>query len=210
LTDDCVRHDLYIIADEVNYRLVYDNKPFDSVASLGEDVKDRTIIVNGVSKSYAMTGWRIGFTASSKKLATVMSNYLSHSTSAPSTISQLAAVEALNGPQEGIDAMRDVFQERRDYIVSRINAMKGVSCISPDGAFYVMLNISGLKGKTLGGRLIKDADDFSLAFLEKGLVAVVSCCGFGAPDFVRFTYAASMDNIKKGLDRLEAFISSAE
>ncbi len=119
-------------------------------------------------------------------------------------------MEALNGPQEGIDAMRDVFQERRDYIVSRINALEGVSCIKPDGAFYAMLNISGLKGKTLGGRLIRDADDFSLAFLEKGLVAVVSCCGFGAPDFVRFTYAASMEDIRKGLDRLEAFIKTAE
>jgi aspartate aminotransferase len=206
LADVCVKHDLYILSDEVYYRLVYDNNFFTSMASLGEDVKARTILVNGVSKSYAMTGWRIGFTASSRELATVMSNYLSHSTSAPSTISQYAALEALSGPQDTVEEMRRVFQERRDYIVRRINAMEGVSCLTPEGAFYVMLNISKLKGKTLGGRVINDADDFSLAFLETGLVAAVSCVGFGAPDFVRFTYAASMENIKEGMDRLERFI----
>jgi aspartate aminotransferase len=206
IADVCVKNDLYIISDEVYYRLVYDNHQFVSMATLGDEVKERTILINGVSKSYAMTGWRIGFSASSPKLATVMSNYLSHSTSAPSTISQFAAVEALNGPQDTIEAMRKVFQERRDYIVRRINAMDGVSCINPEGAFYVMLNISKLKGKTLGGRVIKDADDFSMAFLEKGLVAAVSCVGFGAPDFVRFTYAASMENIKEGMDRLEKFL----
>ncbi len=208
LADVCVKNDLYILSDEVYYRLVYDNNVFTSMASLGEDVKARTILVNGVSKSYAMTGWRIGFTASSKELATVMSNYLSHSTSAPSTISQYAALEALSGPQDTVEEMRRVFQERRDYIVRRINAMDGVSCLTPEGAFYVMLNISKLKGKTLGGRVINDADDFSLAFLETGLVAAVSCVGFGAPDFVRFTYAASMENIKEGMDRLEKFIKS--
>jgi aspartate aminotransferase len=206
LADVCVRHDLYILSDEVYYRLIYDNGTFVSMAALGDAVRERTILVNGVSKSYAMTGWRIGYTASSQKLATIMSNYLSHSTSAPSTISQLAAVEALNGPQDSVEDMRRVFQERRDYIVGRINAMEGVSCLNPEGAFYVMLNISRLRGRTIGGRVINDADDFSLAFLEKGLVATVSCVGFGAPDFVRFTYAASMENIKEGMDRLEKFL----
>lgn len=206
LADVCVRHDLYILSDEVYYRLIYDNRTFVSMAALGDAVKERTILINGVSKSYAMTGWRIGYTASSQKLATIMSNYLSHSTSAPSTISQLAAVEALNGPQDSVEDMRKVFQERRDYIVGRINAMEGVSCLKPEGAFYVMLNISRLRGRTIGGRVINDADDFSLAFLEKGLVAAVSCVGFGAPDFVRFTYAASMENIKEGMDRLEKFL----
>lgn len=206
LVDVCVRHDLYIIADEIYYRLIYDHKEFTSVASLGEEVKERTILINGVSKSYAMTGWRIGFSASGKKLASIMSNYLSHATSAPSTISQYAALEALGGEQDGIDAMRDVFEQRRDYIVQRVNAIDGVSCIKPEGAFYIMLNISRLKGKTLGGRVIQNGDDFALAFLEKGLVAAVSCVGFGAPDFVRFTYAASMENIKEGMDRLEKFL----
>ena len=104
-------------------------------------MKERTIIINGVSKSYAMTGWRIGYAASNKQLAKVMSNYLSHSTGAPSTISQWAAVEALNGPQEGIEAMRKIFEERRNYLVSRLNSIDSVSCITPNGAFYVMMNI---------------------------------------------------------------------
>jgi len=206
LAEVCVKHDLYIISDEIYYRLVYDGKKFTSIAALGDDVKQRTIVVNGVSKSYAMTGWRIGYTASNDRLAEVMSNYLSHSTSAPSTISQFAAVEALSGPQEGIDAMRDVFEQRRNYIVERINAIDGVSCRKPEGAFYIMLNIEKLIGRTLGGMKINSSDDFSLAFLESGLVAVVSCDGFGCSNFLRMTYAASMESIKEGIDRLEKFL----
>ncbi len=204
----CVKHDLYIISDEIYSGLVYDGKEFTSVASLGEEVKERTILISGVSKSYAMTGWRIGFSASNAQIAKVMSNYLSHSTGAPSTISQWAAIEALKSPQEGVKAMCDIFRQRRDYIVKRMNEIDGVSCIVPDGAFYVMMNIEKLKGKTIGGRLIKDGDDFAMAFLEKEYVAVVPCSGFGAPDFVRWTYAASMENIEKGLNRLEHFLKS--
>jgi aspartate aminotransferase len=206
LTGVCVKHDIYIISDEIYYGLVYDKKEFVSIASLGKEVKDRTVLINGVSKSYAMTGWRIGYSAASPEITKVMSNYLSHSTSAPSTISQYAALEALNGPQEGILAMRDVFEQRRNYIVERMNSIEGVSCIKPDGAFYIMMNCEKLIGRTLGGRVIKDGDDFAMAFLEKGLVAVVPCSGFGAPNFVRWTYAASMENIKEGLDRLEKFL----
>ena len=208
LAEVCVKHDLYIMSDEIYYKLVYDGKTFTSIAALGEDVKARTIIVNGVSKSYAMTGWRIGYTASDAKIAEVMSNYLSHSTSSPSTISQLAAVEALSGPQDGILAMRDIFEQRRDYIVEHVNAIEGVSCRKPDGAFYVMINIEKLIGRTLGGKVINSSDDFSLAFLESGLVAVVSCDGFGCRNFVRMTYAASMESIKEGLARLEKFVSA--
>ncbi|NMA25141.1 MAG: pyridoxal phosphate-dependent aminotransferase [Clostridiales bacterium] len=206
LADVCVKHDLYIISDEIYYSLVYDGRKFVSMASLGEDIRNRTIIINGVSKSYSMTGWRIGYSASNSKLAKIMENYLSHSTSAPSTISQYAALEALNGPQECVREMREVFEERRNYIVDRINAVDGVNCLKPDGAFYVMMNIEKLLGRTLGGRVINNGDDFALAFLEKGLVAVVPCSGFGAPNFVRLTYAASMNNIKEGLDRLEKFL----
>ena len=206
LAEVCVKHDIYVLSDEVYYRLIYDGKQFTSFAALGDEIKERTIIVNGVSKSYAMTGWRIGYTASDSKIAEIMGNYLSHSTSSPSTISQFAAVEALNGPQEGISVMRDAFEKRRDYIVSRVNAIEGVSCRKPEGAFYLMMNIEKLIGKTLGGIVIKNSDDFSLAFLERGLVAVVSCSGFGCENFVRFTYAASMETIKEGMDRLERFI----
>ena len=206
LADICVKYDLYILSDEVYYKLVYDGRLFTSVAALSDDIKARTIIVNGVSKSYAMTGWRIGYTASNAKLAEVMSNYLSHSTSSPSTISQVAAIEALSGPQEGINAMVSVFEQRRNYIVQRINAIDGVSCRTPDGAFYVMINIEKLIGRTLGGCSINNSDDFSLAFLESGLVAVVSCAGFGCENFVRLTYAASMESITEGLNRLENFL----
>ena len=118
-----------------------------------------------------------------------------------------AAVEALTGPQDTIEAMRKVFEERRNYIVQRMNAIPGVSCIVPDGAFYVMMNLEKLLGRTLGGRHIQNDDDFAIAFLEKGLVAVVPCSGFGMPNFVRWTYATSMENIREGLDRLERFLS---
>jgi len=205
LADICVKHDLYIMSDEIYYNLIYDGKKFTSVAELGEDIKERTIIINGVSKTYAMTGWRIGYSASNKQLAGVMGNYLSHSTSSPSTISQLAAIEALKGSQESVFAMRKEFEKRRDYIVERINAMDSLSCRKPDGAFYVMLNIKDQIGRELGGKQIKSSDDFSLAFLESGKVATVSCTGFGCDNFVRLTYASSMESIKEGMDRLERF-----
>ena len=206
LAEICVKNDLYIMSDEIYYQLVYDGRKFTSIATLGEDVKERTIIVNGVSKSYAMTGWRIGYTASNDHLAEVMGNYLSHSTSAPSTVSQIASVEAFKGQQDSVCAMREVFEQRRNYIVDRINSIDGVSCRKPDGAFYIMLNIEKLIGRTLGGRVINNSDDFSLAFLESGLVAAVSCSGFGCENFIRLTYASSMDTIKTGMDRLESFV----
>ena len=207
IADVCVKHDLYILADEIYYQLIYDGMEFTSIASLGEDVKERTLLINGVSKSYAMTGWRVGYCAANKTLAKIMSNFLSHSTGAPSTISQWASVEALTGPQESIEAMRLAFLERRDYIVKRINEIPGVSCIKPNGAFYVMMNMEKLVGRTLGGKLIENDDDFAVALLEKALVAVVPCSGFGMKNFVRWSYAASMENIEKGLDRLEKFIT---
>ena len=207
IADVCVKHDLYILADEIYYQLIYDGIEFTSIASLGDEVKERTLLVNGVSKSYAMTGWRVGYCAANKTLAKIMSNFLSHSTGAPSTISQWASVEALTGPQESIEAMRLAFLERRDYIVKRINSIPGVSCIVPNGAFYVMMNIEQLIGKTLGGKLIENDDDFAVALLEKALVAVVPCSGFGMKNFVRWSYAASMENIEKGLDRLEKFVT---
>ena len=210
LADICVKHDIFILADEIYYHFVYDGRKFTSFASLGEDVKERSVVINGVSKSYAMTGWHIGFSASNDRIAEAMGNYLSHSTSSPSTISQIAAVEALNGSQGSSYDMRDVFEQRRNYIVKRINEIEGVSCRKPDGAFYIMLNIEKLIGKTLGGRIINNSDDFSLAFLESGHVASVSCSGFGCDNYIRLTYAASMDTIKTGMDRLEKFIKGIE
>ena len=207
LAEVCVKHDLYVIADEIYYKLMYDGKPFTSFASLGEDVKERTILINGVSKSYAMTGWRIGYAAANAQIAKVMSNYLSHSTGAPSTISQWAAVEALEGQQGTIEDMRKVFEQRRNYFVKRLNSIPGVSCIMPEGAFYIMMNIEKLIGRTIGGVEITDDDVFAKAFLKQGLVAVVPCSGFGIKNFVRWTYATSMENIEEGLNRLEKFLA---
>ncbi len=206
IAEVCQQQDLYVLADEIYYKLLYDGRTFTSFASLSEDAKERTIIINGVSKSYAMTGWRIGYGAAPAHIAKLMSTYLSHSTSSPSAISQVASVEALNGSQDTIEVMRQAFEQRRNHLVERLNAIEGVSCIVPEGAFYVMMNIEALVGKTLFGTVIRDADDFSALFLEKGLVAVVSCVGFDAPNFVRWSYATSMANIDGGMDRLEKFL----
>lgn len=202
----CVKHDIYVIADEIYSSLVYDGREFTSLPSLSQDIFERTILITGVSKSYAMTGWRVGYAAAPAKIAKVMGSFLSHSTGGPATMSQIAAVEALTGPQETVGEMRRIFEERRNFIVERMNAIEGVSCIKPEGAFYVMVNIEKLIGKTLGGRVINSDDDFAVAFLEKELVAIVPCSGFGAPGFLRWTYAASMENIKEGLKRLERFL----
>ena len=203
----CLDHDLYIIADEIYYRLCYDGAEFTSVITLGEDVREHTILINGVSKSYSMTGWRCGYAAcGNKKVAKVMANSLSHSLGSIGTMNQAAMVEALRGPQDSVEEMRKVFEDRRNYMVERINAIDGVSCLKPNGAFYVMMNIEKLIGRTLGGVEIRSAGDFAMAFLEKGLVAVVACDAFGIDNFVRWTYATSKENIKEGLDRLERFL----
>jgi len=196
---------LYIMSDEIYYHLVYDGD-FVSVPSLGEDIKERTILINGVSKSYAMTGWRIGYSASNTQIAKVMSNYVSHSTGGPATMSQFAAIEALEGDQSSVFEMKKAFRARRDYICARVNAIEGVRCLVPQGAFYIMMNIEALLGKTLGGKYIESGDDFAMAFLDKAEVAVVPCSGFGVPNFVRLSYATSMENIKEGMDRLEKFL----
>ncbi|HJH62032.1 MAG TPA: pyridoxal phosphate-dependent aminotransferase [Firmicutes bacterium] len=206
----CAEQDVYLISDEIYYSLLYDGVGFTSVATLGEQVKQRTILINGVSKAYAMTGWRIGYALAEEGVAKVMANYLSHSTGSPCSISQAAAVAALNGPQDGVEEMRRAFEQRRDYLVERMNRIEGVSCLKPEGAFYAMMNVEGLLGRTICGERIQTSDDFCSAFLKHGLVATVPCSGFGAPGFVRWSYATSMENIQKGLDRLEQFLSQAE
>lgn len=203
----CVDRDLYLISDEIYCSLMYDGAQFTSVASLGAEVKERAILVNGVSKAYAMTGWRIGWLLAGEEIARTAANYLSHSTGSPSSISQAAAEAALTGPQDCVEEMRAAFEERRNYIVSRANAMEGVSCIKPQGAFYIMMNVERQLGRTLCGEAIRSSDDFSGALLRRGLVATVPGSGMGAPNFVRWSYAASLDSIKKGMDRLEEFLA---
>ncbi len=202
-----VEHNIYVISDEIYEHLIYEGK-HTSIASFGPEIKDLTIIINGVSKTYAMTGWRIGYAAAPQPIAKVMANIQSHATSNPNSIAQAATIAALSGGKEEIEMMKNAFEERRDYMVERINSIDGISCLKPSGAFYVMMNISQLKGRTMGGVKINTSDDFANALLENAKVAVVPCSGFGADDFVRWSYATAMENIKEGLDRVENFIKA--
>ncbi len=201
-----VEYNLYIISDEIYEHLIYGSTKHVSIASFGEAVKNLTIIINGVSKTYAMTGWRIGYLAAPAPLAKMMASVQSHATSNPNSIAQVAAAVALDGPMEDLIKMRNAFKERRDYMVERINSIEGVSCVEPSGAFYVMMNIEKLIGKEMYGVKINDADDFAKVFLDEKLVAVVPGTGFGAPYHVRWSYATSMENIVEGLSRLEDFL----
>ncbi len=208
LADVLMKHDIYIISDEIYEHLIYDGDKNQSIAAFSEELKERTIVVNGVSKSYAMTGWRIGYTASCAPLAKAMSNVQSHQTSNPNSIAQAAAVAALHGNMDIVEEMKKAFVERRDYMVERINAIPGVSCRKPQGAFYVMMNIKELFGTTLYGTEITSADIFANLFLEHAKVAVVPCGSFGAEGYVRWSYATGMDQIEKGMNRLEEFLKN--
>ena len=200
-----VKHDLMVISDDVYNTLLYAGEEAPCIASF-PGMKERTVIVNSFSKSYAMTGWRIGYVAANDQVSKVIANYLSHCTGSPSSISQKAAVTALTASQESVEVMRKAFERRRDYMVERMNSIEGVSCIKPHGAFYVMMNIEKLIGQELHGVVIRDADYFGNLFLKYGKVAVVPGTGFGAPTFVRWSYATSIENIKEGLNRLERFL----
>ncbi len=206
IADFAVKNDLYVISDEIYEHLIYEGKHV-SIASFGEEIKNRTIIINGVSKTYAMTGWRIGFAAAAPEIAKIMANVQSHASSNPNSIAQAATVAALSGGKEEIEMMKKAFVERRNYMVDRINSVDGVSCKKPNGAFYVLMNISKIKGKTIAGKVINTSDDFAELFLQEAKVAVVPCSGFGNDDFVRWSYAVSMETIKEGLDRLEKFLA---
>lgn len=207
IADVAVKHNIFVVSDEIYEKLVYGSARHVSIASFGEDIKKLTIIINGVSKSYAMTGWRIGYAASAPEIAKIISNVQSHASSNPCSISQAAALAAISGPQEMVEAMRQEFKVRRDYMVKRINSIPGVSCINPDGAFYVFMSIKDLLGKEIKGKVINNADEFCEWLLECSKVALVPGTGFGADGYVRWSYATSMQNIKEGLDRLEDFLA---
>lgn len=198
------KHDLYIISDEIYEKLIYGNTHY-SIAALSDDLKARTIVVNGLSKAYAMTGWRIGYTASIVEIAKVMSNIQSHATSNPNTIAQYASIEALNGDQTPIEEMRKAFDERRQYMVETIKNIKNVSCVEPEGAFYVMVNISHFIGKTISNVEIKNSIDLASLLLDEANIAVIPGIAFGVDDYIRLSYATSMANIQEGLKRLKDF-----
>ena len=201
-----LKHDLYVISDEIYDKLVYVGE-FTCFATLGEEIKQRTITINGASKSFAMTGWRIGFAAANEEISKAMANYLSHSTGNPCSVSQYAALEAYSTQEDLLTKMQLAYARRRKYFLERIKKLKDVSCLEPDGAFYIFMNIKGLLGRTIQGVTINSSADFAQALLEKGLVAVVPGEAFGAPGYVRWSYATSMENIREGLDRLEKFLS---
>lgn len=197
-----VENNIYVISDEIYEKLVYGRKHI-SIASLGDDIKNLTIVVNGVSKCYAMTGWRIGYTAANEEITKVMSNIQSHATSNPNTIAQYAAIEALTGKQGTMRKMVQAFDVRRKYMAYRINKIENISCKEPEGAFYIMLNISNIIGKKLNGSLINGSMDFTDYLLESVNVAVVPGIAFGNDNYVRLSYATSLEKIREGLDRIE-------
>lgn len=197
-------NDFYIIADEIYDELDFQNS-FISMPTISEDAKERTILVNGLSKSYAMTGWRIGYTLSSAKIAKAMSSMQSHMTSNPCSIAQYAGTAALNGSQEDLANMISVFKKRCQLICELINDIPLISCVEPKGAFYVFANISKVKGKSYEGTKITDSLVFADVLLQKELVAVVPGAAFGSDDYVRLSYATSEENIMKGLSRIKAF-----
>ena len=207
IADFCVKYGIYVMADEIYEKLVYDGAEHVSIASFGPEIKDLTIVVNGMSKAYAMTGWRIGYTACATEMAKAMSSLQSHATSGPNSIAQKASVEALKGPQDTIDMMVSEFSRRRLRMVELINEIPGLSCRTPNGAFYVMANVSGLFGKTLDGEVIKDDVHLATVLLEKAHVAVVPGSAFGSGDFVRLSYATSMEQIEEGLKRIKNFVN---
>ena len=205
-----VRHDFYIVSDEIYEVLVYDDFVHVSIASLGEEVKAKTIVVNGLSKSHAMTGWRLGYAAGPAEVIKAMTNIQSQSTSNPNSMTQKAAVEALKGPQEFIATMRTEFDRRRKFVVSELNTIPGMSCIMPNGAFYAFPNTAKIYGSRFGDKTINSSTDLALYFLEEAKVALVQGEAFGDDNYVRISYATSMDDISKGLERIRQALQNLE
>ncbi len=206
IAEVAVRKDFYVISDEMYENLIYEGEAI-SIASFNEEIYKRTITCSGVAKSYSMTGWRIGFTASSKEIAKVMASVQSHQTSNPNSIAQKAALEALTGPQESVALMHAEFNKRREYMFDRISSIKELSALKPQGAFYTFVDVSVLLEKEYKGERVTDTNRLAQILLEDYSVAVIPCKDFGFADHIRLSYAISMEQIKKGLDRMEVFIA---
>lgn len=203
IAEIALKHNLFVISDEIYEKLTYDGCEHVSIASLDPRMKERTIVVNGLSKAYAMTGWRIGFAAGPKEIIKAMTNIQSQSTSNPTSIAQRAAVEALMGPQDFIGVMRAEFDKRRRFLVKELNSITGVSCLTPTGAFYAFPNVSAFYGKSVDDRKISSSSDLALYLLESANVALVPGGAFGDDAYIRLSYATSVDEIKKGVDRIK-------
>ena len=206
LADLAVEHDFYIIADEIYDKLVYDDNKHFSIASFGPEVKRHTILINGVSKAYAMTGLRIGYACANKEVINAMVKYQSHATSSANAAAQHAAAVALTMDQSCVEDMRKAFEARRNKLVELINEVPGISCRMPKGAFYVMMNVRGLMGRTYGEKYLDGSASIAEALLEHAHVAVVPGVAFMAEGYCRMSYATSMENIIEGMRRIAAFV----
>jgi aspartate aminotransferase len=199
IAEVCIRYNIAVISDEIYEKLIYGKKHF-SIASFNTKIKNLTIVVNGVSKSYAMTGWRIGYAAGPEEVIKAATRLQDHSTSNPSSISQKAALSALTGPQDHISKMVYEFKKRRDFMLSQLKQIKNIYPITPDGAFYIFINVSQLYNQQINGSL-----KFCEKLLEDAYVAAIPGVGFGDDRFIRFSFATGMENIKRGLERFAKF-----
>ncbi|MFH1768237.1 MAG: pyridoxal phosphate-dependent aminotransferase [Candidatus Omnitrophota bacterium] len=207
IADVLVRHNVFCISDEIYEKIIYAGASHVSIASFNDKIKKLTVVVNGVSKAYSMTGWRIGYLAAGQDVVKPMANFQSHSTSNPTSISQKAALAALEGDQECVNDMVKEFAKRRDYIVENLNAIGGISCFNPPGAFYVFPNIESFLGRKYKGVPIDGSLKLSEMLLEEAKVAVVPGVAFGQEGFIRLSYATSMKNIVEGVKRIKEFVN---
>lgn len=205
-----LRHNLIIISDEIYEKLLYDGQSHISIASLSEELKGRTIVVNGLSKSHSMTGWRIGYAAGPKEIVSAMTKVQGQSTSNPTSVAQWAAVEALKGPQDFLKDMLEEFDRRRKAMVQGLNQIDGIKAAMPKGAFYVFANVKELLGKKFKGKTIESSNDLGMFFLEQARVAAVAGAEFGTEGYIRFSYATSMERIEEGLRRISQALQNLE
>jgi len=208
IADICLEEGIYILSDEIYDRFVYDGVQHVSTASLSDDIKDITVTINGLSKTYAMPGWRVGYAAANKEIIKAMSAIQGHCVSHTSSISQYAAVRALTCEQGFVKEMLDEYTRRREYMIRFLDEIKPISYSKPDGAFYVFADVSAYYNKTCGSKKITDSLSFSQVLLEDFHVAVIPGISFGNDNFVRFSYAASMQDIKEGLESFKIFVES--
>ncbi|MFB3896782.1 MAG: pyridoxal phosphate-dependent aminotransferase [bacterium] len=203
IAEICVDKKIIVVSDECYEKNVYDGEKHISIASLGKEIFDLTIVVNAVSKTYSMTGWRIGYAAGPADVVKAMSEIQSHATSNPTSFAQKGAIEAFKGPQESVGIMIAEFDKRRKALVDGLNSIPGVSCRVPKGAFYAFPNVSGLYGKTFSGKVIKNSMDLTAYLLEVAQIAVVPGSPFGADNYLRFSYATAMKNVVEGVERFK-------
>ena len=210
IADYAVKNDIYVVSDEMYEYLVYNGNKHISIASFNEEIYKRTITVSGLAKSYAMTGWRIGYTGSSEEIAKLMGSVQSHQTSNPNSIAQKAALEALTGDQSTVQMMLGEFDKRRKFMYEKMSALPYVSTEEPLGAFYVFADVSEALKKEYKGKKVETAAEFARILIEDYNVAVVPCADFGFPDHIRLSYAISVEQIDKGLTRIEKFLNDLQ